>query len=69
MADYEKGSKHTVNKNQHKIISGQAQINQKETAAKLGAVITSPITFVKWIAENWQLAAIGIVALLVLLRK
>ena len=73
MADYEKGSKHSVNKDQHKIISGPAQINQKnmvnDFAGKVGDVITAPIDFIKWFTSNWQLVIIGAVALMVLIRK
>lgn len=72
MADYERGSKHKVDLNAHKIISGEAKENMQQSTGKffevVGTIVKTPFDFVAWLYNNWQLAIIGVVALLVLLR-
>ena len=72
MADYERGSKHKVDLDSHKIISGEAKEKMQQSTDKffnvVGTIIKTPFDFVGWLYNNWQLAIIGSVALLVLLR-
>lgn len=68
MADYERGSKHKVDLNAHKIISGEAKETQREAIGKVGDVLTAPLDVIKWITSNWQIALVGLIALFVLIR-
>ena len=79
MAEYEKGARHEVDLNAHKIISGDSKITQKETIVEVGkavgnfgdlvlGIVTSPLKLIKWFADNWQIAIVGLIALLVLFR-
>lgn len=68
MADYERGSRHKVNLNAHKIISGEAKETQREAIKKVGDVLTAPLDVIKWITSNWQIALVGLIALFVLIR-
>lgn len=34
----------------------------------VNAVITTPVNIVSWLTNNWQIAVVGVVALLVLIR-
>lgn len=68
MADYERGSRHKVDLNAHKIISGEAKETQREAIKKVGDVLTAPLDVIKWITSNWQIALVGLIALFVLIR-
>lgn len=72
MADYERGSNHKINLDAHKIISGEAKESMQQSTGKffeiVGTIVKTPFNFVAWLYNNWQLAIIGVVALLVLLR-
>lgn len=68
MADYERGSKHKVDLNAHKIISGEAKETQREAIGKVGDILTAPLDVIKWITSNWQIALVGVIALFVLIR-
>lgn len=68
MADYERGSRHKVDLNAHKIISGEAKETQREAIGKVGDVLTAPLDVIKWITSNWQIALVGLIALFVLIR-
>lgn len=68
MADYERGSKHKIDLNAHKIISGEAKETQREAIGKVGDVLTAPLDVIKWITSNWQIALVGLIALFVLIR-
>lgn len=68
MAAYERGSRHKVDLNAHKIISGEAKETQREAIGKVGDVLTAPLDVIKWITSNWQIALVGLIALFVLIR-
>lgn len=68
MADYERGSRHKVDLNAHKIISGEAKETQREAIGKVADVLTAPLDVIKWITSNWQIALVGLIALFVLIR-
>lgn len=72
MANYEKGSNHKVDLDAHKIISGEAKENIRQSTNKffdiVGTIVKTPFDFVSWIYNNWQLVIIGVIAVMVLLR-
>lgn len=48
-------------------ISESAKV-QKEGAQVITSIVTTPVNVIDWIAKNWQIAVVGVIALLVLLR-